>query len=177
MTPKHAEQQLRRVFTAYPSYRKWLAEVSNGTEANQTFDTWVGMLTPLHADDLRIVVDEIIAGRKSPKGSQYDTADMLPLVLRSRAQKRADDLAEAERMRQLRDEGTRGAMDYVTASPLGRVAVHLGQLSREGKISREENRRRMDELIEWADDGENMASRPDWFSDELLHDATKRVRQ
>lgn len=152
MTTDEAEEQLKRVFTAFPSYRQFLRQLD---EPNATLDAWIGMLVGSDAGDVGEVVDLIVRGDMEPT-TQYQKPDMLPRNIKAAANER----------RGRRNDKRRQEAKYHTALEKIRStddryrftsgeAVRLGSLSREKKITPEENKERMEVLLRW-DRGEDV---------------------
>ena len=160
MNQQEAEQQYQRIFAVFPSYREYLEQQP---DPNATLDGWCEMLKRCKAADVVLVVDRIVGGEDPPR-DDFTTKDMLPLTIRGRAGKIADDRAEAERVARLRQQGTsRGSFQTVARWPIGRIAVTLGAMRKRHLISKEENDQRMIDLLAW-DSG---SSEPEWLDEKF----------
>ena len=175
MTTDEARDQLKRVFTAYPSYRMWLGKVTDGEgrpAGKDTGDAWVHMLTSCTLADATAVVDQIVDGRIPPPGLEaYGRPDTLPSEIKREAGK-----IEAARNRkreqfQKYHEPSRGTWSAAANDSTGHIAITLGQMVKAKQITREENASRMGELIEWDRGG----PAPEWLP-EVSQRQAKRNR-
>jgi hypothetical protein len=146
MTPSEAEQQLKRVFTAFPSYRQFLRQLD---EPNATLDAWIGMLTACDAVDVTAIVDQIVSGDLEPT-TQYQKPDMLPRNIRNGA----NDMRARRNDRRQQDMKYHQAIDRLLKdndkfSFAMRESHRLGVMTREKKIAREEKQRRVEILMDW----------------------------
>jgi len=103
-----AQDQLRRIFKAFPQYRDWAAKTEDPVAM---FAAWSRMLCRLAPSDLGVAVDQILDGRlKMPEAYERD---QLPIKLLSYAGRIAQDRrkTEAERLKIRRLDEIRQARD------------------------------------------------------------------
>lgn len=157
MSVDFARQQVRRVFTVYPSYRAYLESLSDG---NETLDAWCEMLAACDKGDLGAVVDEIVEGTREPIG-KFQKPDQFPFNLRTEAnERRAKRQRKADQEQKYHQPVRSKAMDWVKNQKTGRIAVWLGEQVRSGNLSKSENDQRMVELLEWDKGGD----KPAWMN-------------
>lgn len=146
MTPGQARHQFSRVFTVFPSYRSYLESLDDG---NATLDSWCQMLSGCDESDVEAVVDDIVSGVLEAV-TRYQKPDQLPFNLRAEAADRRSKRTKRVEQEEKYHKPVRSrANDWVRNQRTGRIAVDLGERVRRGELSREENARRMDELLEW----------------------------
>lgn len=146
MTAEEAEEQLKRVFTAFPSYRQFLRQLD---EPNATLDAWIGMLTGCDLGDVTKVVDQMVSGDMDPT-SQYQKPDMLPRNIRSAA----NELRVKRNDRRRQEVKYHQAIDRMkTADDKFGFAIReshrIGVMAREKRIDRDEKKRRVEILCAW----------------------------
>lgn len=147
MNIDEARQLYRALFTAFPSFKDYLDRLEDG---EATYRVWCEMLAKVEYDHGVEVVALLKSGdRKLPEA--YDR-DRLPLLLRSYAQRIADDRAKAEANEKLQQESQRRRVirsDSPWRHNLGSIlndARESGRRLRDGEITEAENARIVDEL-------------------------------
>lgn len=176
MNADDAKDQIKRIATVYPSLREFLARTaSDAGDSAKTVDHWCAMLSECDAADVTDIVDDIVAGRREPY-SRFQKPDQLPWNIRAEAMARR--LEREEKKQQ--DERYHQPVQRAKANPnrrkatpmvkslngllqnwyAGNIAAWLGDQVRQGKITQEENDRRLDELFAW-DRGDR--DRLDWL--------------
>jgi len=134
------------VFTVYPSFRTYLESLDDGAA---TLESWIRILALCDEEDVQGVVDEICDGLREPV-SKFQKPDQLPFNLRAEAcDRRAKRTKATEQDEKYHQPIRSKANQWLRQQRTGRIAIQLGVLVREGKLTREENDRRMDELLEW----------------------------
>lgn len=157
MKPSSVKEQLARVFTTYPSYRAYLESLDDG---NGTLDSWVTILSSCDTDDVRAVVDEIVNGTREPTG-QYQQKDQLPFNIRAEAvDRRSRRNAKTDQQNRYHQPRERSLGKYGRRET-SRLAVTLGWMVRERKLTRDQNDVMMDELLQWDKGGDE----PHWLDD------------
>lgn len=155
MQSEEVEEQLRRVFVAYPSYREWLAATGTPSE---TLTAWCNMITPCDHRDVARVVDDIVSGTRPPI-ERFDKPDAMPRRIRELA----GNLRSARNLKQDQEQHHSGKrinlMEWVKQDRTGCIAVWLGEQVRAKALSREENDSRMEELLAWDKGG----PKPGWM--------------
>lgn len=109
MTDDEAKELYRKIWITYPDFFDWVTNKSPDPEA--TMSNWRSML---HHFDLKIgehIVAELVAGaRRMP--AAYDRGQF-GAVLRSWCARLQDDLSRDRRNQEIRNQGSRGAVDAV----------------------------------------------------------------
>lgn len=158
MTIDDARALMKRLFIAYPSYRRWLEETDSPQE---TLQCWLETLAACDMADVSDVVDEIISGDLEGI-SRYEKPDSLARNIRREAnERRGKRTARATQFKKYLAKDSSGAWNIVSKSKTGRVAVTLGEMVKAGEITKEVNDRRMFELDVWDKGGPE----PAWMSD------------
>lgn len=157
MTEQQSREQFKRLFIAYPSYRQW---IESQESAQETFSVWVGMLRDCDQSDVIRIIDGIVSGDIEPV-SRYEKPDMLPRNIKRLANDLKSQRNERARVSNLCS--SRGAMAAVGQWETGHIAIVLGTMVRSGEITKEENDKRMIELMAWDKGGERLP----WM-DEML---------
>ena len=165
MNVTEARTELGRVLTAFPSYRQWLESTK---QPNATLDVWCEMLTDCQHPDVSEVVTEIVAGDFDPVG-RYEKPDALPKNIKREANDRRSRRHAKQTQQDKYHNRSKGAMQFVKDMPTGQWAVRLGAWVRENRITPQENKIMLEELIDWDrraqkhDDGYQI-KKPDWMT-------------
>ena len=153
MNKQQAEELIGHVFLAFPLYRKWLNETE---DPNGTLDVWCETLLPVESEDAMDVVADMKVG-KFPLPAGYER-DQLAIVIRREAGERAASRRQKQTQEEKYHNQSKGAWSAIANDQSGHIAIELGVAVREGRLTREENDRRMKELMAWDRGGK----KPEW---------------
>lgn len=157
MTTDEAKKVFDRFFIAFPQFREWLRGTA---DPEATYAEWLKTISVADFDIAMGVVDDMKAGKLDVPAAF--ARELLPIVIRRESQDRwARQNARTEQEEKYHGH-SRGTWKRTTNDKTGRIAVLLGERVKEGKLSREENDRRMVELLEWD---KGRIPTPEWMAD------------
>lgn len=156
MTEQEARAVYDRLFVAFPQVREWLTKVD---DPKATYAVWCGVLAGVEAGDAMQVVDRMIVGDE-PIPEAYERERMPQMIRRAASSLRSERL-ERRRM----DKYHTTANEARTVDQKFIVAIResrrLGELVRDGNLTRAENVAMVEELVEWS---ERNGPLPDWMN-------------
>ena len=156
MTEPEADQCIEFFFIAFPQTRKWLSDQQH---PNKTYDIWNRVLRGCDLSDVDAVMNEMIDG-KFPMPAAYER-DQVPQIIRREANARRSVRNEKLRTERKYFNQSKGALDEVMKTVTGQIGVSLGEMAKRGDITKAENAKRLDELVDHWDKGQ--VDTPDWI--------------
>ncbi len=153
MEIKTVKNELWEIAKAYPTLRGLLQKEL--TQGKTVGEHWATLLQPLDAVHFENVCFEF-ATMERPLP---EPIDQLVFVIKQEVTDRAwKDRCRLEQYEKYHNQ-TRGAFQSVRNDKAGKIAVALGVACKEGRISKGENDKRVDELCEWEF---RNGPKPDW---------------
>tara|TARA_R110002110_G_scaffold116667_3_gene288279 strand:- start:643 stop:1125 length:483 start_codon:yes stop_codon:yes gene_type:complete len=104
-------------------------------------------------------MNEMIDG-KFPMPAAYER-DQVPQIIRREANARRSVRNEKLRTERKYFNQSKGALDEVMKTVTGQIGVSLGEMAKRGDITKAENAKRLDELVDHWDKGQ--VDTPDWI--------------
>lgn len=152
MTSEQTQRLIERLMNVFPSFGAWVEKHSS-----QLREVWRSVLAHANFDDASLVVEKLVCGEiEMPANYEYDR---MAILIRKEAGRMT--AARNERKTQFEKYLSHGAMEFVKRDKTGSIAVMIGQMVREKRISKEDNDLMMLELIAWDKGGEF----PKWMND------------
>ena len=159
MNTDEAATVYKRLFTAFPQVREWLAKVD---DPKATYGIWCGVLAGVDLSDALSVVDSVIDGSSEPLEA-YERERWPQFIRRG-----------ASAIRSKRLERDRVDHYHVTANETNtsserfmaamRESRRLGLMVRDGSLGKLENDAMVEDLISWSERGGPM---PTWIGKDL----------
>ena len=143
MNASDCRKQIERIFVAFPSYAAYVRKQDNPVA---TVESWCKMLSACDEVDLATVVDRVLTG-ESELRHKFDTMDMLPVVLRSKAMRMRDDRNRFLKSQTIVDDSIERRTSAKYKYHLGDLYEQCrksGRLLRDGKITESENKEVVD---------------------------------
>ena len=158
MTTDEAKRVYEKVFTAFPQVREWLAKTEN---PKGTYAVWCAVLAGVEFTDADTAVDGMILGdTETPEAYERER---WPQVIRSIASTIRSVRFERKRMHKYHATATEARTVNEKFTIAMRESSRLGELVRDGELSSEENKLKVESLVAWSERGGPI---PEWLEKE-----------